>query len=76
MDLAPTILYALNEAVPENMDGRILSDAFTPQYRESHPSSTGAAQPDDSGSPRENTGYSAEDEDAIRARLRDLGYVE
>ncbi|MDH4187717.1 MAG: alkaline phosphatase family protein, partial [Nitrospira sp.] len=37
VDIAPTILYALGEPVPEEMDGVVLGDLFSPFYREAHP---------------------------------------
>ena len=33
IDLAPTILHILNVPVPEDMDGRVLTDALTPELR-------------------------------------------
>lgn len=36
-DLAPTILYIFGQPVPPEMDGQVLSDIFTPEFRTQHP---------------------------------------
>ena len=72
MDLAPTILYAMGIPVPSDMDGRVLTEAFTPDLLERL-----QVQYTDELSDRPTGGeaYSAEDEEEIRERLRGLGYV-
>lgn len=37
VDLAPTLLYALGLPVARDLDGRILTEAFTPGFLEAHP---------------------------------------
>ncbi len=37
MDVAPTVLHALGLAVPEDMDGRVIENAFRKEWIESHP---------------------------------------
>jgi predicted AlkP superfamily phosphohydrolase/phosphomutase len=72
MDLAPTILYAMGIPIPTDMDGRILTEAFTSDHL-----STVQARYSDELSERQ-TGedqYSLEDEEEIKERLRGLGYV-
>jgi len=72
MDLAPTILYAMGIPIPSDMDGRVLSEAFTPDHL-----STVQARYSNELSERQ-TGedqYSLEDEEEIKERLRGLGYV-
>lgn len=67
-DVAPTALQLLGLPVPQHMDGRVLADAFreAPQIaaREAAP----ALDSDDSV-------YSEEDEEAVKERLRQLGYM-
>lgn len=74
IDLAPTILYVMGLPVPENMDGEVLEKFIknsvlaenAPQY------STDA----NSAAAPKNSGYSQAEEDLIRQRLQDLGYLE
>jgi hypothetical protein len=72
-DVAPTILHLLGLAVPSAMDGRVLSEAFTPELRDARPVavSDGAYA---SGGVGEWDSESEEEE--IMERLRGIGYVE
>lgn len=74
IDLAPTLLWLLGEAVPRSMDGKVLLEAFKEDYVASHP----VTYRDDSGGGEGRSdleSYSADDEEAIRERLRALGYI-
>jgi predicted AlkP superfamily phosphohydrolase/phosphomutase len=69
LDLAPTVLYLLGVAVPDDMDGRVLHDFLSldsPTQYQSAPSPTTSA----ASSP-----YSAEEEAEIMKHLEDLGYL-
>jgi predicted AlkP superfamily phosphohydrolase/phosphomutase len=74
VDVAPTILYAMGLPVPDDMDGRVLEEIFTPQYRQTHDMrfesarGTGIRQ-------SETPTYSQDEEEAMLQRLRDLGYL-
>ncbi len=72
IDIAPTILYTMGLPVPTSMDGSILFDIFSKNYRETHP-------PDYSDGliVEENQRYSYGDKETelIEGRLRDLGYL-
>jgi len=73
MDLAPTCIYALDEAVPESMDGRVRTDVFLPRIAaERSVKHRGAAdqQPD------ERPGLSEQEEEQMRDKLRGLGYLQ
>jgi predicted AlkP superfamily phosphohydrolase/phosphomutase len=74
VDVAPTILYAMDLPIPEDMDGRVLQEAFTPEYRQSHP-----IRREESGAVKPTAGpaaaYSEEEEEQMLRRLRDLGYL-
>jgi predicted AlkP superfamily phosphohydrolase/phosphomutase len=72
-DIAPTLLYALGEPIPESMDGRVRKDIFLPSWAALHEiryQLTYARQliPD--------TGVSEEEEAQMRDKLRGLGYIE
>jgi predicted AlkP superfamily phosphohydrolase/phosphomutase len=71
-DLAPTILYAMGEPIPEDMDGRPLTQVFSEEHREQVP-----VLYDEEASSRElgETGYTEEAEEEIRERLKGLGYL-
>lgn len=72
MDLAPTILYSMGISVPSDMDGRVLSEAFTAEFL-----SKVKVEYSDESTDREvgRDDYSEDDEEEIRERLRGLGYV-
>ena len=72
VDLAPTILNALGLAIPTDMDGRPLRQAFEEELVAHLPllysevsSSTGS----------QDSGYSEEEEREIKGRLKGLGYL-
>ena len=71
-DLAPTVLYAMECPVPQDMDGRVLSEAFTEEFRNQV-----TLLQSEEGSSRElhETAYTEEAEEEIKERLRGLGYL-
>lgn len=74
LDVAPTLLYALEEPVPQSMDGHVMEDIFHPDYCAVHTPKVGAAR---EVSVREGQDvYSAEEDAAIRDRLQALGYLD
>ncbi len=69
VDLSPTFLWLLDQPVPSYMDGRVLTDCFT--------RSTPVTYVDvDAGESAVYPSLSAEEEEAIRNSLRNLGYME
>jgi predicted AlkP superfamily phosphohydrolase/phosphomutase len=70
IDLAPTILHLLNVPVPEDMDGRVLSDALSPELRD-QAAQVGAAATTSTAQVDFTEAEQAEVED----RLRALGYL-
>jgi predicted AlkP superfamily phosphohydrolase/phosphomutase len=72
VDLAPTILYALDLPIPPDMDGRVLTEAFTPEFVNQTALQYGtenAVRTDFGGT------YSDDEEEQVIQRLADLGYV-
>jgi predicted AlkP superfamily phosphohydrolase/phosphomutase len=69
VDVAPSILYAMGLSVPADMDGRPLLAAFDAAHVTTHPVQTSGEQ----HAARED--YSAQDEEQVMERLRELGYV-
>jgi predicted AlkP superfamily phosphohydrolase/phosphomutase len=74
MDLAPTILALFDLPIPEDMDGKVIEEAFEPGYLQEHP-----VRFSSDGSKDETRGmqdYSDDEADIIRSRLQGLGYLE
>ncbi len=72
IDLAPTVLAALGVPVPDDMDGRVLSDAFEKSFFRGRPIRYRAAR---AGGPREQLELTSEQEELVKERLRALGYI-
>lgn len=73
LDLAPTILYLLGVPVPNDMDGKVLTDVFQQSFLKSQPINYEDAEVEES--PKESGKIYSEDEaDEVRERLRGLGY--
>jgi predicted AlkP superfamily phosphohydrolase/phosphomutase len=75
-DVAPTILYLLGIAVPPEMDGRALIQAFTEDHVRVDPLKTRSdeAKPSGKGEKKEYA-LSNEEEEVIEKNLRSLGYI-
>jgi predicted AlkP superfamily phosphohydrolase/phosphomutase len=73
-DVAPTILHLLDVPVPTARDGRVLSEAFEPAFRDARPVTTS----DEAFGGSAGVGaWATDDEEAeIMERLRGIGYVE
>ena len=71
MDIAPTVLYECGIPVPDDMDGRILTEIFHEEHVKANPPQI--AEPEDSGKSEYN--YSGEEEKEVQKRLKDLGYL-
>jgi len=74
IDFAPTILHLLGVSVPEDMDGRVLTDAFRTEFLAEHPVQAGAASGTSSGD--RPSGYTDEESAKVEERLQALGYLE
>lgn len=71
MDIAPTVLHLLGVPIPNDMDGKVLLDALTPDLQ-----TVTFAQTAPSQALRDQaTGYTAEEEQEIVQHLQDLGYL-
>lgn len=72
MDIAPTVLYRMGLPIPDDMDGKVLLDAFEPEFASRPITTTTAINPN--GHPER--GYSEEEAEAMAEKLRGLGYLE
>jgi predicted AlkP superfamily phosphohydrolase/phosphomutase len=70
IDLAPTVLHILNIPVPEDMDGRVLSEALAPELR-ARSTQVGAA----ATTAQTQVDFTAEEQAEVEDRLRALGYL-
>lgn len=71
-DIAPTLLYALHEVIPEQMDGKVLQGIFIPTFLEANAirkCKRGLATVEAA------TGLSRQEEELIESRLRGMGYL-
>lgn len=73
MDVTPTLLHMAGLKVPDDLDGKVLTEAFTPQALEDRPVTMLA--PLSSGPKDESSPYSDEEEAVIEESLRGLGYL-
>jgi len=74
IDLAPTILHLLGISVPEDMDVRVLTDAFRPEFLAQHSVQSSAASGTSEGD--RPSGYTEEESAKVEERLQALGYLE
>lgn len=72
LDICPTVLYGMGSAIPADVDGRAITEAFTSDFVATH-----AVRISDerSGTTCESD-YDEEDAETLRRRLRDLGYID
>ncbi|MCB8943689.1 MAG: alkaline phosphatase family protein [Ardenticatenaceae bacterium] len=77
IDLAPTILYLLDQPIPPDMDGRVITDILAADYLTQRPVQFGDVPATVDEMPDILTdGYSDEEEEEIQEQLRQLGYIE
>jgi len=71
-DIAPTIFYRMGVPIPDDMDGKVIVQAMDDDRFSSGQLDYSPAKPFRSES---EPGYTEEDEQAVKERLRDLGYL-
>jgi predicted AlkP superfamily phosphohydrolase/phosphomutase len=72
-DLAPTILYLMNQQVPTTMDGKVLLDIFTDEFREKRSIQYSNSIP--AGTDQDHDALTENEEAILSDLLRSLGYV-
>ena len=73
IDVAPTLLHLIGLPVPEGMDGHVLQSIFRDGSSPARRPVT--YEPMSDRSPEAATGYTPEEEQQVRERLRQLGYL-
>jgi hypothetical protein len=78
-DVAPTVLHLMGFPVPDDMDGRVLTEALEEHWLRAHPvrcEEVGERRAGDESSPGEAPVYSEEEARRIEEHLAELGYLE
>ncbi|MCP4361668.1 MAG: sulfatase-like hydrolase/transferase [Chloroflexi bacterium] len=74
-DIAPTVLHLLSLPVPDNMDGRVATQALKAEFLAERPIQIVAAA--DEPEQDQRTGFASDnEEELIRKRLASLGYLD
>jgi len=71
-DIAPTVLYYLGIPIPNDMDGRVLKEAFEKEFLKKNPITFVNVSKKER---KPEIGFSEEEEIMIKNRLRKLGYI-
>ncbi len=71
-DIAPTVLYLMGQPVPSAMNGRILTEVLRPEWIDEKRMERVDI---DTQTDHAHIDFSMDDEDAVRQRLEDLGYL-
>jgi predicted AlkP superfamily phosphohydrolase/phosphomutase len=74
-DLAPTVLFYQGLGIPQEMEGRVLAELFSPEFLSANAPErlTAPCEPAVVEAPADN--YTDEEREIIERRLRDLGYL-
>ena len=73
LDVLPTVLHALGLPGEASLEGRVLAEAFAPEFMAAHPVAPGTRAPVTASGQRP---YSEEEEKTISERLKQLGYLD
>lgn len=72
-DIAPTILYSLGLPIPDDMDGKVLTDIFTEDVLKNRKIEYARVNPE--LETQSDSGYTKEEKESITRSLKDLGYL-
>jgi predicted AlkP superfamily phosphohydrolase/phosphomutase len=72
LDVCPTALALLEQGVPQDLDGRVITEAFEASWLSKHPVKSSSAV----GVRRAGREFSEEEAAAVSSHLKDLGYIE
>lgn len=78
IDVAPTVLYLMGLPIPDDMDGRVLTEALDSQFVAQHPiemESAHGEEPHDQNGQASEHSFSDDESELIARRLQALGYI-
>ena len=75
-DLCPTILYSLGMAVPNGLDGRVVTEIFTDRHLAENPVRYVDYDLRSGGVDGGQPSYTDEESRVVEQSLRNLGYIE
>ncbi len=75
LDIAPTVLHLLGVPVPDDMDGRVLTEILDPAFAPAPAAVSNGAGPTPGAEAPVTVAYTEEEDEAIQQRLADLGYL-
>jgi predicted AlkP superfamily phosphohydrolase/phosphomutase len=78
VDVAPTVLYLMGLPVPEDMDGRVLTEAIDEDFVAGHPIRSESLDDEinDDGPDDSRHGFTEDESEMIARRLQALGYIQ
>ena len=77
VDVVPTVLHLLGLEIPEDIDGRVLDEAFTDEFRQVRGAPRrGSTRGGGATAAREAETYTDDESEKVAERLRGLGYTE
>lgn len=77
-DITPNVLYSMGIPIPQDLDGKVIPEVFTEEFRSAHPIRYAIQSDGDRQPPAEPLSAESDDDDraALENRLRNLGYLE
>jgi predicted AlkP superfamily phosphohydrolase/phosphomutase len=75
LDIAPTILYALNAGIPSHMQGRAMHEVFTDSFLENHTMNISEIPDPTIGDGPQAEPWTPDEQQKLDTRLRELGYL-
>jgi len=76
LDVAPLLLHLARQPIPDDLPGRLPEELLDPDWLAAHPPRRASAAEWPRLPPREPPAEERGEDDAVRERLRSLGYVE
>ncbi|WP_169978087.1 alkaline phosphatase family protein [Tautonia rosea] len=73
LDIAPTVLHLLGVPSPDDLDGRPLTEVLDPSFQPDRATQLAPSSSNGDGSP--SASLDEEDDEAVKQRLADLGYL-